>query len=166
MKVLKQEEYLCLKEKGFDLKKCSFDYSLISVKCEDLSLYKKAFRVKIRALLKTNDIKGLRTYVNAFYTLAQFARYLYGFHSCADSVASWQETLAYELQQTFVVNSSDFYKQGTWLKYKDTKSYRQLFTEKYNALNLYEKVDEKLCIQDEKPFLNEKDKAHFTKGYL
>jgi len=157
---LKPEQYLYLQEKGIDIDACELDYKTISVRCKDLSLYKKAFRVKIRTLIKQNSMKELQKYVNEFYILAHFARHLYGFHSCANDVEPWQETLAYELQTKFEVSRAPQYTTSAWIKYKDVNEYKVLFKQAYKDLSFGEELD---CVQDEKPFLNPKDKAHFDK---
>ena len=157
------EEYLYLKENGIDIDTCEIDYKIISVRCEDLSLYRKAFRVKIRALLKEDDIVALRRYVNQFYTLAQFVQYLYGFHSCAATVEPWQEELAHSLQTKFSESYTQVYTSDSWISYKGVEEYKELLKKKYIDSTLGEKVEVATCIQDEKPFLNLKDRAHFKK---
>jgi len=157
------EMYLYLQEDGIDIDACKVDYKVLSVRCEDLSLYKKAFRVKIRALIKQNSMTELKAYVNEFYTLAHFVRYLYGFNSCASEVEPWQETLAYDLQTKFVESKAPAYTSGSWIEYKRVSEYKELFTQAYKNLSLLEAVQDLDCVQDEKPFLNPKDKAHFDK---
>ena len=144
--VLKAEEYLFLKQEGIDIDACKIDFKKLSVSCIDLSLYRKAFRVKIRALIKLGEREALKEYINALYALAYFAKYLYGFHSCSSSVQDWQEERAVSLQASFDENKIKIYTGKTWLTYTSTE---------YNPL------DTSLGIHDEKPFLNLKDKAHF-----
>ena len=67
-KAVKPEKYLYLQENGIDIDVCVIDYKVISIRCQDLSLYRKAFRVKIRTLIKQNDMPALKRYINAFYT--------------------------------------------------------------------------------------------------
>ena len=160
---LKPESYLYLKENGIDIDACDIDYKKISVRCEDLSLYRKAFRVKIRALIKQDDIVALRRYVNQFYALAQFVQYLYGFHSCASTVEPWQEELAFRLQTKFSESNAQVYTSNSWIRYKSVEEYTELLKNKYKNSNLGDKVEISKFIQDEKPFLNLKDRAHFEK---
>jgi len=143
-KILKTEEYLCLKDKGIDIKACLIDFALISVSCEDLSLYRKALRVKIRALMKLDDVHKLKCYMNALYTLALFAKYLYGFHSCTSTqLYKDQEEGALRLQGDFDASKVENYDGKSWITYETSV----------------------LDTQDQKPFLSLKDKAHFEKYF-
>jgi len=160
---LKPKEYLFLKEKGIDINACNINFKIISVRCEDLNLYKKAFRVKIRALIKEGNLVDLKRYVNAFYTLAYFVRFLYGFHSCSNSVEAWQEELAFYLQTKFEESRVKGYDKSSWIIYKSDKTYEEHFKMKYKELSFNTKSTMRQFIQDNKPFLNLKDKAHFTK---
>jgi len=160
---LTPEAYLYLKEDGIDIDTCEVDYQKISVRCEDISRYRKAFRVKIRALIKLDDMIALKRYVNQFYSLAQFVQYLYGFHSCSSSVETWQEELARHLQTKFEQSATQTYRLESWLNYKSIEDYTKLFKNEYKALD--ENLEHLRCIQDAKPFLNLKDKAHFEKCY-
>ena len=162
---LKPEEYLVFQDKGIDIDACHLDYKLLSVHCKDLSLYRKAFRVKIRALIKSGDVKKLKTYVNAFYTLAKFVKYLYGNHSCACEVEPWQEDLANHLKTRFENDDTGVYEQGSWIEYEDVQVYEKYFREEYAQLGIDSHLDTSKCIQDSKPFLNQKDKAHFNKCF-
>jgi len=162
--LLKPEEYLVFKDKGIDIAACEIDFKILCVRCEDLSLYRKAFRVKIRALLKVGDINKLKDYVNALYSLASFAKYLYGFHSCASNVEPWQEELALYLQVNFDKSRVEAYNGNTWITYTGM-GYVQALTKKYKDLTHSAKLDTSVCVQDTKPFLNLKDKAHFEKCF-
>jgi len=161
----KQEEYLCLKKDGIDIDKCMVDYKVLSIRCKDLNLYRKAFRVKIRTVIKEADWQSLRTYANEFYTLAVFVRYVYGFHSCSSCVQSWQETLAYARQKKFVLEDITFDKRDRWLEYKAVQEYEKVFRTEYLTLDMGKQVDTSSFTQDSKPFLNEKDRAHFNKCF-
>ncbi|HIC43516.1 MAG TPA: hypothetical protein EYO73_04240 [Sulfurimonas sp.] len=158
-KTLPSEYYLSLKEKGIDINTCELDFKKMSVSCEDLILYRKALRVKIRSLIKLDDVNELKHYVNALYSLACFSKYLYGFHSCCSKVNGWQEELSHKLQIDFDEDKLKVYTPGLWISYKET-SYRKDIGLKYNI-----ELDLDTCIQDKKPFLNLKDKAHFDKCF-
>jgi len=160
-KAVKPEKYLYLQENGIDIDACVIDYKLISVRCQDLSLYRKAFRVKIRTLIKQNDMPALKRYIDAFYTFAQFSQYLYGFHSCAGVVEPWQEQLAYYLQTRFDESRVLVYEPGSWISYKSVKDYEESFKKKYQNFSLDESSEILPFIQDAKPFLNQKDQSHF-----
>jgi len=164
-KLIKQEEYLSFKDKGIDVNACEIDYKTISVCCDDLSLYRKAFRVKIRSLIKQNDRVVLKEYVQAFYSLAQFVRYIYGFHSCNEQVQPWQERVALKLQKGFDINKTQLYTQEFWLVYKSVDVYIECFKNQYKEINLDVDTQSLDCIQDSKPFLNLKDRAHFDKCF-
>lgn len=156
--VLKAEVYLFLKEKGMDIDACEINYKILSVSCEDLSLYRKALRVKIRALIKLDDMQVLKGYVNALYSLACFAKYLYGFHSCTSNVEIWQEKLALSLQADFDVDKIEVYDGTTWIAYTDIDYEKEYMQSPYNS-----NLDTSVYTQDLKPFLNLKDKAHFER---
>ncbi|MDH5464761.1 MAG: hypothetical protein OEW60_03970, partial [Thiovulaceae bacterium] len=158
----KTEEYLLLKGKGIDIDACKINFKELSVRCEDLSLFRKALRVKIRALIKLDDRNQLRSYANALYRLAQFSRYLYGFHSCNSEVSFWQEELAVYLQTRFDESKVVFYEGNTWLVYKNVDSYCSFYKAVYRV-HLSKTDTVSPCIQDAKPFLNLKDKSHFDK---
>lgn len=160
---LKPEQYLYFQDNGIDIDACKIDYKMISVRCEDLSLYRKAFRVKIRSLIKIGDMLALKRYVDKFYALAYFVRYLYGFHSCASSVKAWQETLAYDLQKKFIVSKTPVYTSASWIEYKSAYDYKAFYKQAYKNLSFGDESEKLDCVQDEKPFLNPKDKAHFNK---
>lgn len=160
---VKPEKYLYLQENGIDIDACKIDYKMISVRCEDLSLYRKAFRVKIRALIKQGDSASLKRYVDQFYTLAQFVQYLYGFHSCASPVEAWQEELASYLQTQFEENNVQVYRDGSWISYGSVEDYSKSFKKQYEELPFGQKLETSACVQDAKPFINLKDKAHFAK---
>jgi len=162
---VKPEKYLYLQDNGIDIDACKIDYKMISVRCEDLSLYRKAFRVKIRSLIKKGDAVVLKQYVNQFYTLAQFVQYLYGFHSCASTVEGWQEELACHLQRQFVVGDVMAYKPGSWLSYACADDYKDTFKKQYMMLSSDANIETLDCVQDEKPFLNLKDRSHFDRCF-
>jgi hypothetical protein len=159
--MLRPEEYVVLKDRGIDVDACKLNFREVSVACEDLSLYRKALRVKIRALIKSDDKDELRSYVDLLYSLAQFARYLYGFHSCNSRIEIWQEKLARSLQGSFDESRLRPYDGQSWLSYQDVDAYSAFFKCQYKER--FGDLDTGLCIQDEKPFLNPKDKAHFDK---
>lgn len=158
---VKPEKYLYLQENGIDIDACMIDYRMISVRCEDLSLYRKAFRVKIRTLIKNDDMLGLKRYIDNFYTYAQFVQYLYGFHSCACAVERWQEELAYYLQTKFVESNALVYKPGDWISYKSIDDYENYFRNHYKEFSKDVNIETLPFVQDAKPFLNPKDRAHF-----
>ncbi|MDF1881281.1 hypothetical protein JHD50_08200 [Sulfurimonas sp. MAG313] len=158
-KILKTQEYLMLQEKGIDINACEIDFKLLSVSCEDLSLYRKALRVKIRALLKEENIINLQGYIRLLYTLGHFSSYLYGFHSCSSLLESWQEELALFLQTKFDVNRVSEYDASAWIRYKSIEDYKKYFTKSYEEFSKTSQPS--AFIQDAKPFLNLKDKVHF-----
>jgi hypothetical protein len=143
--IVKPEAYLFLSEVGIDIDACEIDFGIVSVKCEDLSRYRKALRVKIRALMKQNDLMALKRYADALYALALFAKHLYGFHSCSSDVELWQEEKAKTLQKSFDLDKHTLYDGEHWIHYDD--------------------VVRISCegLQDGKPFLTLKDKAHFDR---
>lgn len=163
---LKPEHYLYLKEKGIDIDACVIDYQKISVRCGDLSNYRKAFRVKIRALLKRNNQELLKQYIHHFYVLAQFVRYLYGYHSCSVEVQPWQEELASYLQMKFSQDDVKVYDKESWMTYESRDYYCDAFKKQYATLTPHMDVKNLECLQDGKPFLNPKDRAHFDKCSL
>jgi len=160
---LRPEDYLVLKDVGIDIEACKINFKELSVVCEDLSLYRKALRVKIRALIKLDDKNELRPYVNALYGLAQFARYLYGFHSCNSRVEICQEKLATCLQESFDESRVLPYDGKAWLSYKNIDEYSSSFKCQYKEFLGDSNKEVGLFVQDAKPFLNLKDKAHFQK---
>ena len=162
---MRPEDYLVLKEKGIDIEACRINFKELSVVCEDLSLYRKALRVKIRALIKLGDKNALKPYVDVLYGLAQFARYLYGFHSCNSSVDRFQIELALSLQSSFDGNSVLPYDGKGWLSYKNIDEYCASFKDRCEKFLGETSGRPILCVQDEKPFLNLKDKAHFEKCF-
>ena len=159
------EKYLYLQENGIDIDGCKIDYKMISVRCEDLSLYRKAFRVKIRSLIKQDDMIALKGCVDQFYTFAQFVQYLYGFHSCVSAVEGWQEKLAYHRQRQFVVGDVMVYRPGSWLSYACADDYKDTFKKQYMMLSPDINIETLDCVQDEKPFLNLKDRSHFDRCF-
>jgi len=135
------------------------------VRCQDLSLYRKAFRVKIRTMIKNNDTHALKPYIDAFYTFAQFSQYLYGFHSCASFVEDWQEQLAFYLQTRFEESSALGCKSGSLLKYASVNEYEKSFKELYQKFAPDVESATLTFVQDAKPFLNQKDQSHFDKFF-
>lgn len=158
------EEYLHLEAAGIIINECHVDYKMLSIRCCDLSVYRKAFRVKIRALIKEDNILMLKKYIKAYYLLAQFVHFIYGFHSCSEDVNAWQEELALYLQTKFIEDDMAEYDCNRWLEYDTVQSYCETFTKQYkiymNSVN-----DTLACVQDGKPFLSLKDKAHFEKAF-
>lgn len=153
-----------LKEHGFDSERCYIDLEKISITCKDLARYKKALRVKIRALMKTKERESLQECIEQFYTLAQFVRYLYGFHSCAVDVLSWQEQVALALQKEMAWELKP-YVNGEWIAYESPQIYEQRLRSYYQEVTGSEVMDTLQCVQDAKPFLTLKDKAHFERWY-
>ncbi len=137
--------YLVLSEEGIDIDTCEIDFSRLSVACQDLSRYRKALRVKIRAILKHNDLQALQRYADALFSLALFAKYLYGFHSCSSDVELWQQQDAKSLQKSFDITNCTLYDGTNWLSYEHSAELSSR------------------GIQDHKPFLTLKDKAHFDR---
>ena len=164
-KAVKPERYLYLQENGIDIDACAIDYKLISVRCQDLSLYRKAFRVKIRTLIKHNDIPSLKRYIDAFYAFAQFVKYLYGFHSCGSVVEEWQEQLAYYLQTRFEESKTLECKSGSSIKYANVNEYEKSFKKLYQKFAPDVDSGTLTFVQDAKPFLNQKDQSHFHKFF-
>ncbi|HFU74718.1 MAG TPA: hypothetical protein ENK66_00580 [Arcobacter sp.] len=146
--IVKQETYLSLLETGIDIQRCEIDFRVLSVTCDDLSRYRKALRVKIRALIKQGDNASLHNCVDTLYALALFAKHLYGFHSCNSEVEHWQEETAKVLQTSFDITKYSLYNGQNWINY-DKESYSSSDG-----------------IQDGKPFLTLKDKAHFDRLFL
>jgi len=157
--------YLFLQENGIDIDACVIDYKLISVRCQDLSLYRKAFRVKIRTMIKNNDTHALKPYIDAFYTFTQFAQYLYGFHSCGSEVEEWQEQLAYYLQTRFDESSALECTKDSLIKYASVNEYEKSFKELYQKFAPDVDSESLPFVQDAKPFLNQKDQSHFDKFF-
>lgn len=158
------KDFINLCEIGFDIATCKIDFLTISVKCDDLARYKKAFRVKIRELIKIEDINNLNKYINKFYNLAIFVEYLYGHHSCASKVEFWQEEVAYSLQKKFKYRTVE-YQKNIVLKYKNLNFYAEFFKKQNKEINLTKDIEKLKFIQDEKPFLNLKDYTHFNAFY-
>ena len=75
----------------------------------------------------------------------------------------WQEELASYLQTKFVESDASVYNKEFWLTYESTNSYCDTFKKQYSILVSLENEVALECIQDGKPFLNLKDKAHFEK---
>lgn len=156
------KDFINLCEVGFNISTCKVDFLTISVKCCDLARFKKAFRVKIRELIKTKEINDLDKYINRFYNLAIFVEYIYGHHSCASKVEFWQEELALSLQKTFQDEKSK-YKKGIHIKYNNLNFYEEFFRKQNNEINPKKDTKNLKFIQNEKPFLNLKDYSHFEK---
>ena len=141
---------------GFDIEKCEIDYTLLDIQTESFLYYKKSLRVKIRALMKTEDIPALNNCFQTFFTLAHYAKHLFGHHSCKTPLAPWQMELAYQLKETF--NPSLFYYQkGEILTYETQEIYEN------RVLVGYHDKSSKEFFQNYYPFLNPKDYAHFDK---
>jgi hypothetical protein len=153
------KNHLLLSERGIDIPSCHLDVQQISVRCDDLSRYRKALRVKIRALLKTKEYVLLQGYIDMLYRLALFTQYIYGYHSCNTPVSLWQEELATQLQKE-CNNMLEGYTGNTWLQYDAQMSQVDIFDK---AQVHHIEIDEAF-IQDHKPFLNPKDKTHFDKA--
>ncbi len=158
------KNFIHLKEEDFNIETCEIDFLSISVRYSDLSRYRKAFRVKIRTLIKTADAYNLVKCIEKFYDFAGFVRYLYGYHSCANDVEPWQEQVALFLQKEFVVKNLK-YKIGTHLKYEHVDFYEEHFKTQYKLINPKCDVQTQKFIQDGKSFLNLKDYTHFKKWY-
>jgi hypothetical protein len=158
------EDFEHLEETGFSIDKCYIDPAMISVRCSDITRYKKAFRVKIRRLIKEADTAALADYIDAFYRFASFAEYLYGYHSCATEVQLWQEKVALFLQKKFSHTGLE-YKKGNQLKYTQTSLYEAKFKAYYRGISPNIDTESIPFIQDAKPFLTLKDYAHFERWY-
>jgi hypothetical protein len=154
------ENHLLLSECGIDIPSCHLDVYQISIRCDDLSRYRKALRVKIRALLKTKEYDLLQGYIDMLYRLALFSQYIYGYHSCTTPVSLWQEQLAIQLQKMCDNSLLGTYAGDTWLQY-DTQVLQSDIFDKAQVHHI--EMDEAF-IQDHKPFLNPKDKSHFDKA--
>jgi len=156
--------FVHLKEQGFCIDECYIDFALISVRCSDLARYRKAFRVRIRALMKAANADALGVCIDRFYRFAQFVQDIYGFHSCGVSVETWQEQVAQSLQKHSDKEYAG-YEKGSWLTYEKTDAYRQRLQARYQRL--FDPIDIRALhfIQDEKPFLTLKDRAHFDRWY-
>jgi len=164
-KAVKPKVYLFLQENGIDIDACVIDYKLISVRCQDLSLYRKAFRVKIRTMIKNNDTPDLKRYIDAFYSFAQFSQYLYGFHSCGSEVEEWQEQLAYFLQTRFDASSALECNKYSMISYSSVEEYEKFFKTLYQKFAPDVDSATLTFVQDAKPFLNQKDQSHFDKFF-
>lgn len=157
-------QFLHLKEQGFSIDECRIDFASISVRCSDLARYRKAFRVRIRTLIKTADAAALTVCIDRFYRFAQFVQNIYGFHSCSDSVETWQEQVAQSLQKHCDIEYSEYEKES-WLTYEKTEVYKQRFQAQYKKLSGLADTRTLPFIQDGKPFLTLKDRAHFEHWY-
>ncbi len=153
-----------LKEPGFSIDECHIDLATISVRCSDITRYKKAFRVKIRRLIKEADTAALVDCIDAFYRFASFVEYLYGYHSCTTEVKQWQEQVALSLQKKFSGEGLDYGK-GDRLKYAESVVYEARCKAYYSAAHPNNDTDRLTFIQDRKPFLTLKDYAHFERWY-
>ncbi len=156
------EDYQALAEQGFDIEQCFFDCKTISIRCEDITRYKKAFRVKIRGLIKEGNSAALSACINNFYRFAMFVEYLYGHHSCAVGVSPWQEKTARFLQKQY----SDIlghYSRGERIDYAPQSSYEKHFRAHFALLGVEKDKSSFEFIQDNKPFLTLKDYAHFER---
>jgi len=153
------ESYGSLNEKGIDIRNCFLDLQEISIRCNDLSRYRKALRVKIRALLKREAYSQLRLYINALYHLGLFSKYIYGFHSCNTDVTLWQEALALSLQKEWDKEAVKAYDGSEWINYDSSVIEPFIYAK---ASENMQDMNEDL-VQDGKPFLNPKDQSHFDK---
>lgn len=109
--------------------------------------------------MKTAETEALNQCMERFYAFAQFVRYLYGFHSCAVPVAPWQVAVAKKLQVSMTLSFTP-YRRGEWVTYEPCVAHE----ERLRAFADPSAANEAF-IQDEKPFLTLKDKAHFEKHY-
>lgn len=159
------KNFINLSEVGFDIEQCKIDFSSISVRCGDLARYRKAFRVKIRTLMKLSDTENLVKYMEKFYEFAIFVQYLYGYHSCAGDVELWQEEVAVSLQKMFKIKNSSCINEPE-LKYESINLYEAYFKKQFKRIHPKCNTKTLSFIQDEKSFLNLKDYAHFKKCYL
>lgn len=155
------ETYLSLVEEGIDIPHCRLNLHEISIRCADLSRYRKALRVKIRTLLKIEDYDSLEGYINMLFALGNFAKSCYGYHSCNSPVSSWQEELAGILQKAFDPTSIQAYTRDIWIEY-DPQSSDRYIQQQASLLMASHSADE-TCVQDSKPFLTQKDRSHFNK---
>ncbi|MCJ7764951.1 MAG: hypothetical protein MUP09_03320 [Thiovulaceae bacterium] len=158
------ENFDHLKEGGFSIDECHIDLATVSVRCSDITRYKKALRVKIRRLIKEADAAALAECIDAFYRFAIFVEYLYGDHSCATQVQLWQEQVALSLQKKFSDEGLN-YSKGNRLKYAQTSVYEERFKAHYRSISTNSDTDTVAFIQDRKPFLTLKDYAHFERWY-
>jgi hypothetical protein len=149
-------------EPGFNIERCCVDYKSVSVRCSDIVRYKKAFRVKIRRLIKRGDIAALSHCIDTFFCFATFVEYLYGHHSCAIDVEPWQEETALSLQQMFS-EKEVLYTKGTRLVYAPVHVYERDFKRQYSTI--FANMNSLMFVQDTKPFLTLKDYAHFERWY-
>ncbi len=158
----KVEDFSTLAEPGFDIEQCFLDCTRISIRCEDIRRYKKAFRVRIRGLIKTNNRVALSACIDNFYRFATFIEYLYGHHSCATGVSSWQEETARFMQKKYRDIPMHF-SRGEQIVYAPRSAYEKHFREQYALLSAEKENSAFECMQDNKPFLTLKDYAHFER---
>lgn len=163
-KPLAPETFDHLKEPGFSIDECRIDLATISVRCSDITRYKKAFRVKIRRLIKEADRAALSDCIDTFYRFALFSEYLYGYHSCATEVNQWQEQTALSLQKKFSDEGLNYAK-GDRLQYAERGVYEARFKAYYRDVYPNTDTDRLTFVQDTKPFLTLKDYAHFERWY-
>lgn len=156
------EDYSTLVEPGFDIEQCFLDFKTISIRCEDITRYKKAFRVRIRGLIKAGNSAALSACIENFYRFAMFAEYLYGHHSCAIEVAPWQEETARFLQKKYS-EVPEHYRRGKRIAYALQGAYEKHFREQYALLSGEKENSTLALVQDNKPFLTLKDYAHFER---
>lgn len=141
---------------GFDIDACTIDYTRLDIETESFLIYKKALRVKIRALMKTEDVPALNRCYQTFFTLAHYAKHLFGHHSCKTPLAPWQMELAYALKDSF--DPSQFhYIKGKPLTYLPKEQYEK------EILSGYHDRAPRDFLQNYYPFLNPKDYAHFDR---
>lgn len=158
------EAFLELKAPGFDIISCHMHLAHLSIRCEELVLYRKALRVKIRMLIKEGKSEALDACMDTLFRLAQFVRHLYGHHSCDSAVAPWQEQVARSLQKELDTPFSD-YKRGSWLEYERLEKYAREHREKYFSLGRQHEDQEIESIQDGHSFLNPKDRTHLERWH-
>ena len=157
------ENYQTLAEEGFDIEQCFLDFKTISIACEDITRYKKAFRVKIRGLIKEGKSASLSECIDNFYRFALFVEYLYGDHSCATGVSPWQAETARSLQKQY--SDAGHYRRGERMEYAAQSSYEKHFREHFALLDTDNDKSSSEFIQDNKPFLTLKDYAHFERWF-
>lgn len=160
----KVEDYSILSEPGFGIEQCVLDCKAISVRCEDITRYKKAFRVKIRGLIKAGKSAALSGCIENFYRFATFVEYLYGHHSCAAEVSPWQEETARFLQKKYS-ETPGHYRKGERIVYASKGAYEKQLREQYALLTSETDENALELVQDNKPFLTLKDYAHFERWY-
>ncbi len=155
--------FLHLKEPGIDIDSCHLELTEISINCSNITRYRKAFRVKIRTLIKESDSDSLKECFDKFYSLAEFTHALYGHHSCDEEVGYWQKKVALSLQKEYKQVSSS-HVLGKRVEYKDVDLYEEYFKRRYKIL--YPLAKEPITfIQDKRPFLTLKDYAHLERWY-